>query len=341
MPHNICKRTAYIFGILVFLLLSASETPAPTSDQNLKARAGIVSQLSASVLNKLVDNNGGIPRNILDQAKAIAVFPETRETPLLFFISRVRAKGVVSSRVFNGWTTPAFFDVQHTKLKFSLSLTSSNHVLLLMSDKAIERLKANTLHLGDDVSISPGPQFHRERSDYSVIPDADVLYYSDTFSGASSQGLIPFFPLKNAALKPDDKTNIALYGLTAKQINTKGYIIKATDASSLVNEFLDILNHSYTESTKPENIDVPITWGGQEKLEATVCKKDPLNECKPKKVDNKIVPESACEVITTRPPEKTVSLSPSGHFYICSGKGVTDFYKDIDCSLSGCKIYCP
>ena len=63
---------------------------------------------AARIISLLSNAESGLPKELIDQAKAIGVFPKvTKETSM--FTQVTQGFGVISARLETGWTVPAFY----------------------------------------------------------------------------------------------------------------------------------------------------------------------------------------------------------------------------------------
>src|SRR6185312_16934836 len=105
--------TNLLFMSIVFLLSLASTSSAQTTrDRSTKKMQAAAEQSAkaARVFNEIMDTREkSIPRELLDRAEAVAVFPGVLKGG--FILGGRGGSGVISRRVANGWSAPAFFDL--------------------------------------------------------------------------------------------------------------------------------------------------------------------------------------------------------------------------------------
>ena len=65
--------------------------------------------------------DNGIPKELIDKAQAIAVFPGVLKAAFIF--GGREGKGVISRRTAQGWTTPAFFNLGEIQIWPVLGVT--------------------------------------------------------------------------------------------------------------------------------------------------------------------------------------------------------------------------
>src|SRR3569832_2961939 len=92
--------------LITLLLLSAAFTPAQNKShtQNTARHTNETTKTKTEIMNV---KDKAIPKELLDTAEAIAVFPGVIKAA--FVIGGRGGQGVISRRVKGGWSAPAFF----------------------------------------------------------------------------------------------------------------------------------------------------------------------------------------------------------------------------------------
>ena len=171
-----------------------------SADQN-KAESRLKD--AASVVQELTQNSPdqGIPQNIRDGAKCVAVVPGL--TKAAFGIGGRWGDGVATCRTSNGWSAPAFFTLTGGSVGAQLGVEKTDLVMMIMNNEGMNQLLKGKVKIGADASASAGP-VGREASG-SVGYDAAILTYSKSkgaFAGASIDG---------AVVQADDNLMNSLY----------------------------------------------------------------------------------------------------------------------------------
>src|SRR6185369_16036350 len=96
---------AVLLGLLIF---SAVITPAQNKSRNQDA-ARHASEAAKTFTEIMNVKDKAIPKELLDTAEAIAVFPGVIKAA--FVIGGRGGQGVISRRVKGGWSAPAFFNL--------------------------------------------------------------------------------------------------------------------------------------------------------------------------------------------------------------------------------------
>lgn len=153
-----------------------------------------------------------IPRDLLDKAEAVAVFPNVIKAG--FIVGGRGGRGVISRRVKGGWSAPAFFNLGGASIGLQIGASSTDFVLLFMNPDALKGLLEDKLEIGGEGSVAAGPVGRAAAASTTATLDAGILSYS------RSKGLFAGLELKGVVINPDNDDNRAVYGMTAKDILT-------------------------------------------------------------------------------------------------------------------------
>lgn len=145
-PSNII----YLFVFILFFGLSENFA-LPDQDQAIRQ----ITQANFVLKSFTEGNSPVIPKDILNNANAIAIFPRASKFPLFFFIGLYKASGIVIRRTVNGWSAPAFYKLDDVKLEFGYRYIRDDLVLIFKED-SFEGLIDYKFKLGDKEKVTPG-----------------------------------------------------------------------------------------------------------------------------------------------------------------------------------------
>ena len=171
-----------------------------------------------------------IPRELIDKAEAVAVFPDVIKAGFLLVGGR-GGRGVISRRIPGGWSAPAFFNLGGGSIGPQLGASSTDFVLLFMNKDAVAGLLEDKFEIGGEGSIAAGPVGRAASASTDLQLRAAILSYS------RSKGLFAGLELKGAVVNPDNKLNEAIYGKKAEQLLSAADQIKAEQAPAGVRIF--------------------------------------------------------------------------------------------------------
>jgi len=179
-----------------------------------KARAAAAqSAKAARVFNEIMGTRErSIPRDLLDRAEAVAVFPSVIKAG--FIVGGRGGRGVISRRVAGGWGAPAFFDLAGGSIGLQIGASSTDFILLFMNENAVESLLGDKFEIGGEGSAAAGPVGRSASASTDLKLNAQILSYS------RSKGAFAGLELKGVVIKPDNEDNYQVYGMSARDILT-------------------------------------------------------------------------------------------------------------------------
>jgi len=172
---------------------------------------------STAVLKTILDKEK-IPKNILDKSLCVLVYPAVKKVGIGIGVSYGR--GLITCRtgpkMSGGWSAPAMFTLDTGSLGVQLGSTSTDYVLLVMSQRGADKILSGKLKLGADATAVAGPDSAKAIGFND--PNVDVLTYSQ------AKGLFAGAAIGSASMATDDDMNKELYGksLNAAQIVRDG-----------------------------------------------------------------------------------------------------------------------
>ena len=179
-----------------------------------KARAAAEqSSKAARVFDQIMGTRErSIPRDLLDRAEAVAVFPGVLKGG--FILGGRGGSGVISRRVAGGWSAPAFFDLGGGSIGLQIGVASTDYILLFMNEHAVDSLLGNQFEIGAEGGAAAGPVGRSASASTDARLNAQILSYS------RSRGAFAGLELKGVVIKPDNEDNLQVYGMTARDILT-------------------------------------------------------------------------------------------------------------------------
>jgi lipid-binding SYLF domain-containing protein len=192
------------------------DAAAQISKKQLKAEAEAREQANkaAKVFRQIMSTpERAIPRDLIDKAEAVAVFPDVIKAGFLLVGGR-GGRGVISRRIPGGWSAPAFFNLGGGSIGPQLGASSTDFVLLFMNEDAVKGLLEDKFEIGGEGSIAAGPVGRVAGASTDIQLRAAILSYS------RSKGLFAGLELKGVVINPDNKDNEAVYGMKARELLT-------------------------------------------------------------------------------------------------------------------------
>jgi lipid-binding SYLF domain-containing protein len=146
-----------------------------------------------------------IPDKLLDEARAIAIVPDTIKAGLV--VGGRRGHGVLSVKNPDGtWSNPSFITLTGGSVGFQVGVQSADIVLVFRSDRGLESIVNGKFTLGADAGVAAGPLGRNA----STATDGELK--AEIWSWSRARGLFAGIALDGAVLSIDDAANEAVYG---------------------------------------------------------------------------------------------------------------------------------
>ena len=177
------------------------------------------SEKAAKVFSEIMGTpDKGIPKELLESAKCVAVFPNVIKAG--FIVGGRGGRGVASCRTGNSWSSPAFFNLGGGSIGLQIGAQSTDFVLLFMSNDGMNSLLTDSFTLGGDSSVAAGPVGRQAGADTDLKLTSKILSYS------RSKGLFAGLELKGVVIKQDKDDISSVYGtgVTAKEVLNGGKV---------------------------------------------------------------------------------------------------------------------
>jgi lipid-binding SYLF domain-containing protein len=162
-------------------------------------------QKAAEVLHQVMATpDKGIPQEVIDHAKCIAVVPHLVKGGFVF--GAEGGRGVATCRTEHGWSAPAFFDVEGGSWGLQIGVEGIDLVMVFQNDKGMQDLLSSKFQVGGDASAAAGPVGRHASADTDWKMNAEILTYS------RAKGAFAGLTLNGAAVHRDDDAMRTMYG---------------------------------------------------------------------------------------------------------------------------------
>src|ERR1700687_5759013 len=149
-------------------------------------------------------HDSGIPEEVLEHAKCIAVVPHMIKGGFVF--GAENGRGVATCRTANGWSAPAFFAITGGNWGLQIGIEGIDLVMIIQNEKGMQRLLSSKFELGADASAAAGPVGRHASADTDWKLNTEILTYS------RAKGLFAGLTLNGASIRRDDDSMEAVYG---------------------------------------------------------------------------------------------------------------------------------
>jgi SH3 domain-containing YSC84-like protein 1 len=171
--------------------------------------------------------DNGIPEEVLEHAKCIAVVPNMVKGGFVF--GGKGGKGVATCRTASGWSAPAFVTISGGSWGLQIGVESVDLVIIIQNEKGMQRLLESNFQIGADASAAAGPVGRHASAGTDWKMDTEILTYS------RAKGAFAGLTLEGASLRQDDDSRHAIYGPT---VTTKALLLGKVAAPPVAKPFL-------------------------------------------------------------------------------------------------------
>lgn len=162
---------------------------------------------AVGVLNDIMGKapDKAIPRDLLRNAKAIAVIPDMIKAG--FIIGGRRGEGLISVKTRDGtWSNPSFITMTGGSIGFQAGVSSTDVVLVFRTQRGVDSIVRGKFTLGADAAAAAGPVGRNASASTDGQLKAEIYSYS------RSRGLFAGVSLDGSVLRIDYDANAAIYG---------------------------------------------------------------------------------------------------------------------------------
>jgi lipid-binding SYLF domain-containing protein len=146
----------------------------------------------------------GIPEEILEHAKCVAVVPHLLKGGFIF--GAENGRGVATCRTADGWSAPAFFTITGGSWGLQIGVEGVDLVMIIQDERGMQHLINSNFQLGGDASAAAGPVGRHASADTDWKLNIEVLTYS------RARGAFAGITLTGADIRRDDDSTEAIYG---------------------------------------------------------------------------------------------------------------------------------
>ena len=177
---------------------------------------------SGVVMQEIMNVPDDLPREVMERAECIIVFPSVLKAA--FVVGASYGRGAMVCRTgknFHGpWGAPAMYALEGGSVGFQIGGQATDLVLLIMNDRGAQSILSSKVKLGGDASIAAGPVGRDASADTDAFMRSEILSYSRT------RGVFIGVSLEGSTLRPDDDATADVYGrrLTAREIVLEGHV---------------------------------------------------------------------------------------------------------------------
>jgi SH3 domain-containing YSC84-like protein 1 len=171
--------------------------------------------------------DNGIPEEVLEHAKCVAVVPHMVKGGFVF--GGKGGKGVATCRTANGWSAPAFITISGGSWGLQIGVEAVDLVMIIQNEKGMQKLLSSNFQLGADASAAAGPVGRHASAGTDWKLDTEILTYS------RAKGAFAGLTLEGASIRQDNDSRHAIYG---PKVTTRALLLGKVPAPSVAKPFL-------------------------------------------------------------------------------------------------------
>ena len=179
----------------------------------------------------------GIPEEVLEHAKCIAVVPHMLKGGFVF--GAENGRGVATCRTANGWSAPAFFAITGGSWGLQIGVEGVDLVMIIQNDKGMQRLLSSQFQLGADASAAAGPVGRHASANTDWRLETEILTYS------RARGAFAGLTLTGASIRRDDDSTEAIYG---HDVSTRSILQGDIAVPTAAHAFLDAVRDAKAQA---------------------------------------------------------------------------------------------
>ncbi|MGD0832037.1 MAG: lipid-binding SYLF domain-containing protein [Terracidiphilus sp.] len=220
------KKTILLMTLLSLTTIAWAKSDREEADDRLAHAAEVLSTVMAAP-------DKGIPEEVLDHAKCIAVVPHLIKGGFVF--GAEGGRGVATCRTDTGWSAPAFFAITGGSWGLQIGVEGVDLIMIIQNDNGMRRLLESKFELGGDASVAAGPVGRHASANTDWEMNTEILTYS------RARGAFAGISLAGAAIRRDSDSTKAVYG---SDLPTRRILLGEIPAPPSATQFLDAVRNA-------------------------------------------------------------------------------------------------
>ncbi len=222
LPRSRTRRWRVLLALVVGAVLVAPGALAQADQRKLVTAAAVTfsSFLSEPKATWLRENIG--------RARAVMIAPEITKASIIVGGSAGRAVAVVRDPQSGLWAGPAFYTLATASIGLQAGVGVSEVVTLVMTEKGVGRLLADSFRMGGDVAIAVGP----------LEAGAQSHFVADLVSFSRGQGVYLGANLDGTVVSTADDWNELYYG---RRVQVADILVRRDVQNKQAGELLNLI----------------------------------------------------------------------------------------------------
>ena len=193
---------------------------------------------AGSVLHEIMAApDKGIPEEVLEHAKCIAVVPHMIKGGFVF--GAENGRGVATCRSSNGWSAPMFFAITGGSWGLQIGIEGVDLVMIIQNERGMRQLLSSKFSLGADASAAAGPVGRHASANTDWTLNAEILTYS------RAKGAFAGLTLNGASIRHDEDSTKAIYG---RNVSNRRILRGEVNMPAAARSFLDAVRSAKAQA---------------------------------------------------------------------------------------------
>ena len=224
------KKLMFCVALLSLAAPAWAKSNRAASDDRLDHAGRVLGEIMAAP-------DKGIPEEVLEHAKCVAVVPHMLKGGFVF--GGENGRGVATCRTGSGWSAPAFFAITGGSWGLQIGVEGVDLVMIIQNDRGMQQLLASEFQLGGDASAAAGPVGRHASADTDWKLNTEILTYS------RARGAFAGLTLTGAAIRRDDDSMHSIYG---RQVSTRSVLMGKVAPTPSSRRFLNAVRNAKAQS---------------------------------------------------------------------------------------------
>ncbi len=224
------KKFMLLVALLSLTSLGWADSDRESSTDRLDKAGAVLHEIMAAP-------DKGIPEEVLEHAKCIAVVPHMIKGGFVF--GAENGRGVATCRTAAGWSAPAFFAITGGSWGLQIGVEGVDLVMIIQNEKGMQQLLTNKFQLGADASAAAGPVGRHASANTDWKLDTEILTYS------RAKGAFAGLTLNGASIRRDDDSMQAIYG---RHVTTRDVLLGKVKAPEVAESFLSAVRNAKAQA---------------------------------------------------------------------------------------------
>jgi len=222
-------KRRFIVILTITTIIAALVTPI-NAEEPVKQQL-LVDQARITFKSFMIDKDMAWFRDHMHKAKGFLIIPDLLQGAWFVGGSGGRGVLIVKDKTTGDWSQPAFYTIGSLSFGIQFGGEKSEIIMMVFTQKGLERLYSSSFKFGGDASIAAGPVGGGAK--------ADVM--TDFVSFVRSRGAYAGISLEGAIVKVNDDWDEAYYG---KKVSPVGIVEKKLVSNPGSAELLNTVKNS-------------------------------------------------------------------------------------------------